>query len=271
MRIVLIGLRPKVADILRSWFEPAGIAIEDRHAPAELIASRCQVAIVDCSQAGMAGRLARDAWTPSNAVAVLALVHDPSAGVAALQSGAHDFIVWPVEAAQAIARVRRLAAVQAGLPRQRRLELEGFVFDGAAQTVVVGDQHLRLTTKTYALAILFLRNIGRRLSRAEILKAVWGVRPDLNSRTLDAHVSQVRRVLALSTAHRLTLRSVYGHGYELVRDTSVGPAEGQGRPAPQSLGRPVGSGERQRPGGSGSARTSMLRNSTGWPSPCSET
>lgn len=217
MRVVLIGLRPDVAGLLRSWLEAADIEVETSDATAEEVAARCHLALVDCHRAG-AGRPASDAWKQVSGLAVLAVVPDAQAGVAALQAGADDFLEWPGDSAQAIARVRRLEAVQARSPKQRFQELEGFRFDDVEQTVTVDGRQARLTTKCYALTLLFLRNVGRRLTRAEILMAIWGARPDLNSRTLDAHVSQVRRVLGLTANSGLMLRSIYGHGYELVRE-----------------------------------------------------
>lgn len=220
MHVVLIGLRPEAANLLRSWLESASISVADSTAPAETIAAHCKLAIVDFRRVGPAARLARDAWKESRGLAVIAVVEDPDDGVRALQAGADDFVVSPLDPAQLIARVRRLEAGQARRTPARTVELEGLLFDVVAQTVTVGARQIRLTTKCYALSQLFLRNIGRRLSRAEIVTAIWGTRPDLNSRTLDAHVSQIRRVFLLSETPRLILRSIYGHGYELRRETA---------------------------------------------------
>jgi DNA-binding response OmpR family regulator len=238
--VVLIGLRPEAAGLLRSWLEAADIEVEASNATAEEVAARCQLALVDCHRAGAVARLARDAWKQVSGLAVLAVVPNAQAGLAALQGGADDFLEWPGDPAQAIARVRRLEAVQARSPKRRFQVVEGFRFDDARQTVTVGAQQARLTTKCYALTLLFLRNIGRRLSRAEILMAIWGSRPDLNSRTLDAHVSQVRRVLELASNSGLALRSIYGHGYELVREAraSVSPPAGR-RPVDSFAERPI--------------------------------
>lgn len=236
MRVILIGLQREAATLLRSWLEAAGIGVEDPSAPAEDIAARCQLAIVDVRRIGPAARLARDAWKQSWGLSVLAIVGNPMDGMNTLQAGADDFIAWPLDADQLIARVRRLEAAQARTPKTRLITIEGIVFDTVAQTVEVGGERVRLTTKCFVLALLFMRNIGRRLSRAEIVTAIWGTRPDLNSRTLDAHVSQVRRVLSLSNQPRLALRSNYGHGYELTCETLGGarsvPADEE-QPAPR--------------------------------------
>jgi len=77
------------------------------------------------------------------------------------------------------------------------------------------DEVLELTAKDFDLAVLFLRNVGRLLSRRHIRERVWGVSQELNSRTLDTHVSRVRSKLRLLPAHGWRLAAVYGHGYRL--------------------------------------------------------
>jgi DNA-binding response OmpR family regulator len=72
-----------------------------------------------------------------------------------------------------------------------------------------------LTSKDFDLSVFFLRNVGRLLSRQEIRESVWGSGADLTSRTLDTHVSRVRRRLALTADNGWCLAAVYGFGYRL--------------------------------------------------------
>jgi two-component system, OmpR family, response regulator RegX3 len=74
---------------------------------------------------------------------------------------------------------------------------------------------IELTTKDFELAVLFLRNVGRLLSRSHIHKAVWGPTGVVTSRTIDTHVSRIRNKLGLVPRNGWQLKSVYGHGYRL--------------------------------------------------------
>jgi DNA-binding response OmpR family regulator len=93
--------------------------------------------------------------------------------------------------------------------------VDRFRVNGEARQLLRDDEVLELTAKDFDLAVLFLRNVGRLLSRRHIRERVWGVSQELNSRTLDTHVSRVRSKLRLLPAHGWRLSAVYGHGYRL--------------------------------------------------------
>jgi DNA-binding response OmpR family regulator len=105
--------------------------------------------------------------------------------------------------------------------RPRRLDLnekvDGLQFNRVNHQVVVRGHPVQLTAKEFALARLLVDNIGQALSRDTIMGQVWG-RSDLpGSRTLDAHVAQVRKRLSLRPEDGWRLSSVYGFGYRLDR------------------------------------------------------
>ncbi len=90
-------------------------------------------------------------------------------------------------------------------------------FDTIARSVTIDGAAIPATAKEFALALLFFRNLGRPLSRAHLMEAVWGRLLDQGSRTLDAHVSQIRNHLRLGPENGLRLMAIYGYGYKLDR------------------------------------------------------
>jgi DNA-binding response OmpR family regulator len=92
-----------------------------------------------------------------------------------------------------------------------------YAFDTAKRSVTMNGAAISVTAKEFALALLFFRNLGRPLSRAHLMEAVWGRLLDQGSRTLDAHVSQIRNHLRLGPENGLRLGSIYGFGYKLER------------------------------------------------------
>jgi DNA-binding response OmpR family regulator len=72
-----------------------------------------------------------------------------------------------------------------------------------------------LTAKDFDLSVLFLRNVGRLLSRGHIRETVWGPNAVVTSRTLDTHVSRIRNKLGLTPEHGWRLGAVYRYGYRL--------------------------------------------------------
>ena len=74
---------------------------------------------------------------------------------------------------------------------------------------------ISLTDKEYDLAAFLFQNRGRLLSRGYILQNVWSTRPDLNTRTVDTHVSHIRTKLKLNPTTGWRLKSIYQLGYRL--------------------------------------------------------
>ncbi len=99
-------------------------------------------------------------------------------------------------------------------------------FDDRSGQVRVHGMPVQLTMKEFALARLLVRHAGAPLSRAQIMASVWGRAETPGSRTLDAHIAQVRKRLLLRPDQGWRLSSIYGFGYRLDRlDSGVtGPA-----------------------------------------------
>jgi DNA-binding response OmpR family regulator len=76
-----------------------------------------------------------------------------------------------------------------------------------------------LTQKDFDLAVFLFRNVGNLVSRGHILESVWGRTSDLNTRTVDTHVSRLRSKLGLVPENGWKLSAVYQHGYRLEQVT----------------------------------------------------
>lgn len=93
------------------------------------------------------------------------------------------------------------------------LELPPYVFHPASHEVDIAGATLRLTTKEFDLAYLVFRRPGQPLSRRLLSELIWGHGPLIESRTLDAHMSRIRRKLAIGPDKGWRLISIYGFGY----------------------------------------------------------
>ena len=74
-----------------------------------------------------------------------------------------------------------------------------------------------LTPKEFELTVTLFRNIGRLLSRGHLQETVWGRSGDLATRTVDTHVSQVRKKLDLRPESGYRVVPIYNYGYRLER------------------------------------------------------
>lgn len=145
--------------------------------------------------------------------------------VRALQMGADDYMSKPLKKAETLARVDALKR-RVDAPRQQDVfKFEPYRVDADKRCVTRDGDPIQLTEKEFDLVLFFARNTGRLLSRGHILESVWGRSADVNTRTVDTHVSRVRSKLGLTaTDSNWRLISVYQHGYRLERSVTEGVA-----------------------------------------------
>ncbi len=170
--------------------------------------------------ADLQGNAAADTmqWIGANVAAPPAMILLATAGNApAVQETLADAIVEkPVDPATLRATVKGLLALRQRSADAAMSETYGdHVFDVMAMSVTVGGRPIELTAKEFGLALMLFRNLNRPLSRVQIMEGVWGRILDVSSRTLDAHISQIRNRLGLRPEYGLRLSSIYSFGYRL--------------------------------------------------------
>jgi len=142
--------------------------------------------------------------------------------VRALRCGADDYMVMPLRQHEFIARVEAIARRGKHCTEQEKLlKLDVYIVDGVSRTLTRSGHPLNLTTKDFDLSALFLRNVGKLLSRNQISERVWGRSAMITSRTLDTHVSRVRGKLGFTPENGWCLSARYGYGYRLDRLTET--------------------------------------------------
>ncbi len=137
--------------------------------------------------------------------------------VEALEAGADDYMSKPISEAELKARLNALLRRAGALPaEQKTLDFSPYSIDTQSRVLSVDNEPVTLTQKEYELIVFLLRNEGRVISRGHLLQVVWGTSPQINTRTVDTHVSRLRSKLNIhadSTGWELT--SIYQHGYRL--------------------------------------------------------
>ena len=136
--------------------------------------------------------------------------------VAALQAGADDYMVKPVRRLELLARVDSL--LRRARPKQSETEpitIGPYSIDLVDRVVTLRGTPIEMTDKEYDLTVFLFRNIGRLTSRGHLSESVWGRSSDVQSRTVDTHVSRVRKKLELGPANGIRLTPVYNFGYRL--------------------------------------------------------
>ena len=145
--------------------------------------------------------------------------------LAGLDLGADDYVTKPFSPRELAARVRavlRRAVKDTGEGEPATLSCGPVELDQRAQRVTVGGAEVRLTPTEFRLLTLLMRQPGRTFTRDEIIGRVLGDDFDGFDRTVDAHVSSLRRKLAASPGGAAKLiQTVYGSGYRFSHSSEV--------------------------------------------------
>jgi two-component system copper resistance phosphate regulon response regulator CusR len=130
--------------------------------------------------------------------------------VRGLDAGAEDYLCKPFAFEELLARIRSLLRRPGGRAAATLTHADVSI-DMTTQQVQRAAQRIDLTTREYALLLLFLRHPGEVLSRTRIYEQVWDERYDGLSNTLEVHVMELRKKLE-NHGTRL-IHTVRGRGY----------------------------------------------------------
>ncbi len=126
--------------------------------------------------------------------------HDEVDFVVGLDAGADDYVGKPFRLAELLARVRALLRRKQGVDLV--LEAGDIQLDARGRRVLVGGKDATLANREFDLLRFLMERGGEVVSREEILTEVWGSADLRSSKTLDMHVSWLRRKIGDDQAGR---------------------------------------------------------------------
>lgn len=135
-----------------------------------------------------------------------------------LQTGADDYVVKPFSVSELVARVKALLRRASPERIADILEGNGIKLDRVAHRVTRFGREVNVGPTEYRLLEQFMENIGRVLSRSQLLDGTWGRDSEVDERTVDVHVGRLRKAIVRG-AETDPIRTVRGAGY--VFDNSV--------------------------------------------------
>jgi two-component system, OmpR family, response regulator RegX3 len=137
--------------------------------------------------------------------------------VVGLELGADDYVTKPYSPRELVARIR--AVLRRGVPEEfdddSTLEAGRIRMDVERHLVTVDGEKIQLPLKEFELLEYFLRNVGRVLTRGQLIDRVWGADYVGDTKTLDVHVKRLRSKIEADPANPIMLTTVRGLGYKL--------------------------------------------------------
>ena len=135
--------------------------------------------------------------------------------VLALSRGADDYLTKPARKQELLARINALARRNNSSPESKNQDYGNIQINNLRREVSLHGNTIELTQKEFALAAYLLENSGKLLSRNELLENVWGKDGKGHSRTVDTHISRLRKKLELTQDNGWQLSAIYQYGYRL--------------------------------------------------------
>jgi len=225
-RILVVEDEPDLAFGIRRNLEYEGHSVrvihEGREALSRMLSGGQDLVVLDLMLPGIDGlsilRSVRGQGV-STPVLVLTARGEEWDKVRGLRGGADDYLTKPFGIAELLARVEALLRRSGGLVGEaREPESHHFgdvVVEVAARRVVRGGAPVDVAPRELDLLVALLRADGAALSRADLLRDVWGHKADVSTRTVDTHVGELRRKLEPIPSQPRFILTVRKFGYRL--------------------------------------------------------
>jgi len=224
-RILVVDDDRKLAGLIRDYLTPMGYEVELRHngpdGLAEALATPYTAVILDVMMPGMDGfavlrELRKTCDVP---VLMLTALGEEADRIVGLEIGADDYLPKTFSSRELLARLRavtrRSRFQQPAGDAVRELVAGTLRLCEETHTVILGDVRLDLTTLEFAILAALLKSKGRVKTRERLIEEVSERRFDIFDRSIDVHVSSLRKKLGDDAKNPRFIRTIRGIGYSL--------------------------------------------------------
>jgi two-component system response regulator CpxR len=229
VRVLLIDDDVELGALLTEFFKREGFAFEVEHEGRRglerALAGGMDLVILDVMLPGMDGfeilrRIREKSRVP---VLMLTARGEDVDRIVGLELGADDYLPKPFNPRELAARIRAiLRRIENRTPERGRVEVNGVVLDPASREVAVEGQPIEVTTLEFDILEILMRAAGRVLSRDALMEALYNRKTTPFDRSIDMHISHLRKKLELG---RTAIKTVRGVGYQFSSTPEEEPVE----------------------------------------------
>jgi two-component system response regulator CpxR len=224
-RILLADDDAGLCELLTEFLESEGFKVDSVHDGAKVVskalAERYSLVILDVMLPGLSGMEVLKEIRRQSAIPVLMLTArgDDVDRIVGLELGADDYLPKPFNPRELVARIR--AVLRRGRLDGSRISQAGvyrvgdMVIDPAARHVSTGDTRIDLTTVEFDLLETLAQSSGTALSRESLVKSVLKRPFSPFDRSLDVHISNLRRKIGTYSDGSERIKTIRGLGYIL--------------------------------------------------------
>jgi two-component system OmpR family response regulator len=224
-RVLVIDDDARLFELLQSYLEENGLqavhAADGKRGLDELGRGAFDAVLLDVMMPGMDGLEVLRKIRAQGAVPVIMLTAkgDETDRVVGLELGADDYLGKPFSPRELLARLRAVLRRTHPTALDERLTAGDVVVDIASRSVHVSGQSVELTGLELDLLVVLLRRAGRVVPRAALLEEAGRNDVTVSERTVDVHISNLRRKIGDRDRKPPLIKAVRGIGYVLARDS----------------------------------------------------
>ncbi len=231
IRLLIIDDDPKLCRLVKDYLAPMGYDLESAHTGPQglemALKGNYQAVLLDCMLPGMDGfevlrQLRRASQVP---VLMLTALGDESDRIVGLELGADDYLPKTFSTRELLARLRAvtrrssITTSQAPTEAETEIVIQELRVIPAARKAVMRDEPLNLTPLEFDLLLSLARAADRVLSRDQLLDEISGRDYEVFDRSIDVHISSLRRKLGDDPKNPRYIKTVRSAGYLLMRAT----------------------------------------------------
>ncbi len=132
--------------------------------------------------------------------------------VKGLTGGAEDYMVKPFEMLELLIRIDKI--LKRFHPDEPEISIKDVVINSGKRTVTKNGREIMLKPMEFDCLMMLVHNRNKALTRKQLLTALWGMEFDGETRTVDAHISRIRKKLGFEDV----IRTIPRIGYRLEVD-----------------------------------------------------
>lgn len=221
-RILVVDDEKDICDILQFNLEQEGYIVDVAISAEEALAVLTdvhQLLILDVMMGGMSGfKMAETLRKEGNVIPIIFLTAKNSENdmLTGFSLGGDDYVAKPFSVKELLARVRALLKRTAlvRMPPATHWNYRGLTIDIPANRVTIDGSEVSLTKKEFEILSLLAQVSPNLLTRAEILGSVWGENEYVLDRTVDVHITRLRKKMG-EYAGIIVNRSGFGYWLNL--------------------------------------------------------
>jgi DNA-binding response OmpR family regulator len=223
LRVLIIDDDARLFELLERYLRENGVtaahAADGRIGLLMLEADVYDAVLLDVMMPGPSGLDVLRKLRDRSAVPVLMLTArgDEADRVVGLELGADDYVAKPFSPRELLARLRAVLRRTQPDPSGERLSAEGIVVELGSRKVLAQGAPVDLTGLEYDLLVALLRRAGRVVPRDALLDEAGRGDTVVGERTVDVHISRLRRKLGDDPRNPRLIKTVRGVGYVLAR------------------------------------------------------